>query len=58
MSATLFENARFHTGRTADEVFEFMLVEKGRIKKLSHSRPVSGSYRKSVDLGGRMSTPV
>ena len=53
MSATLFENARFHTGRTADEVFEFMLVEKGRIKKLSHSRPASISYRKSVDLGGQ-----
>lgn len=53
MSATLFENAVFHTGRSVDEVFKFMLVEKGRIKKLSHSRPAMGSYKKSIDLHGQ-----
>ena len=36
---TLFENARFHTGRRETEVFSYMLVEKGRIKALSNERP-------------------
>lgn len=50
--AVLFENALFHTGRTESEVFSFLLVEKGRVKALSDTRPDRREYRRSVDLGG------
>ena len=29
MKATLFENARFYTGRSENEYYKYMLVEKG-----------------------------
>ena len=48
---TLFENARFHTGRSETEVFSYMLVEKGRIKALSNERPAPREYCRRVDLG-------
>ena len=34
MKATLFENARFYTGRSENEYYKYMLVEKGRILTL------------------------
>ena len=49
---TLFENARFHTGRRETEVFSYMLVEKGRIKALSNEKPAPREYCRRVDLGG------
>ena len=51
-NATLFENALFHTGRTETESFSYMLVERGRIKALSNTRPDRREYRRRVDLGG------
>ena len=54
---TLFENARFHTGRRETEVFSFMLVEKGRIKALSNERPAPQEYCRRVDLGGGHAYP-
>lgn len=46
----LFENALFHTGRTEDEVFSYLLVKRGRIHALSNTRPTG--YDRAVDLGG------
>lgn len=57
MKATLFENARFYTGREENEYFEYMLVEKGRIKALSHTRPAKNTYAKAVDLEGGNAYP-
>ena len=45
---TLFENARFHTGRRETEVFSYMLVEKGRIKALSNEKPAPREYCRRV----------
>ena len=52
MKATLFENARFYTGREENEYFEYMLVEKGRVKALSNTRPPKSAYAKTLDLEG------
>ena len=52
MKAVLFENARFYTGRSEEEYYEYMLVEKGRIKALSNTRPDSRLFSRAVDLGG------
>ena len=57
MSTLLFENARFYTGLREDDFFEYMLVEKGRIKALSHSRPDAGKFSRTVDLGGMNAYP-
>jgi len=52
MKATLFENARFYTGRSENEYYKYMLVEKGRIKTLANERPESRRFGNTVDLGG------
>lgn len=53
----LFENARFHTGRTESECFSYMLVENGRIKALRDDRPGRREYDRAVDLGGGHAYP-
>ena len=52
MKATLFENARFYTGRSENEYYKYMLVEKGRIKSLTDERPDSRLFGRAIDLGG------
>jgi len=46
----LFCDAVFHTGRTRDESFAYMLTENGRIIELSDVEP--RSYDERVSLGG------
>lgn len=52
MKTVLFENARFYTGRSEEEYYKYMLVEKGRVKTLSNTRPDSRLFGRAVDLGG------
>lgn len=48
----LFEGAVFHSGTSEKESFSYMLVEKGRVKALSSSRPDKSLYSRCINLGG------
>lgn len=54
----LYENALFHTGRTQEETFSYLLAQDGRITGLTRERPKKGTFGRVVDLGGGHAYPT
>lgn len=57
MKTELFENARFYSGLKEGDLYQFLLVENGRVKKLTNERPAPVEYDRATDLGGKYAYP-